>query len=228
MNEVGRGDLNSALAVLLLGGLLIVNLTGTGLAEEDQMDGFDAGKEHLSSDRDEDDLHPLGGGGLPVDLLYSGRGLATRDNESHRLRFKVEVLLPMPPGQIRDLMASNKSLEEIRDDIRSSGGEKIHRGSLIFDHSLYAAMNILTLPGPDNSTVLRADLIDIDSLSTGNVSAILGRINITIPRFEKGEEAWGGLEIDRPPHEGRYSVLLDMEPPGEESGPGKADGPRHG
>jgi len=148
--------------------------------------------------------------GLPVDLLLSGHGFAIRGNESYPLRLKVEVLLPVPPEQIRDLMASNRSLKEIREDIGENVGQELHRGSLVFEGIPYAAINILALPAPNNSTLLQADLADLGS-ERGD-SAILGRINLTIsPNFE-GAIGRGELVIDRPPYEGRYSVLLDMDP----------------
>ncbi|HRW32149.1 hypothetical protein, partial [Methanothrix sp.] len=168
--------------------------------------------------------------GLPVDLLFSGHGFAIRGNESHPIRLKVEVLLPVQPEQIRELVASNKSLKEIRDDIRENVGDEVHRGSLIFDRRLYAAINFSSLPGSNNSTLLEADLADMNSLSAGNDSAILGRINLTISSCIEGTTGRGDLEIDRPPHEGRYFVLLDMEPPKEENwrSRSQAEGPEPG
>ncbi|MDD3551914.1 MAG: hypothetical protein AB7V52_08675, partial [Methanothrix sp.] len=86
------------------------------------------------------------------------------------------------------------------------------------------------LPGSNNSTLLEADLADMNSLSAGNDSAILGRINLTISSCIEGTTGRGDLEIDRPPHEGRYFVLLDMEPPKEENwrSRSQAEGPEPG
>lgn len=219
MNEVGRKILYPALA-MLLAGLITYGIAGAAQAESDQMAGVDGGTGEMSEERigveapyPNPDL-PMG---LPVDLLFSGHGSAIRGNESHPLRLKVEVLLPVPPEQIRDLVASNRSLEEIRDDIPGNGGEKIHRGSLLFERSYYAAINILALPASNNTTLLEADLADLGSLLEGNDSAILGRINLTISSYPEGTIGRGEVVIDRPPHEGRYSVLLDMGPPKEEN-----------
>lgn len=218
MNEFGRIILYPALA-MLLAGLISFGLADAVRAEVDQMEGFDGGNGRISPERSGgEELYrnfdlPMG---LPVDLLFSGHGFAIRGNESHPLRLKVEVLLPMPPEQIRDLVASNKSLEEIRDDIREDVGDKVHRGNLVFDHNHYAAINILVHPGPDNSTRLEADLADLDTLSAGNDSLILGRINLTVSSSPEGPIGQGELVIRRPPHQGRYSVLLNMLPPREE------------
>lgn len=225
MNEVGRGFLYPALAMLLAG--LMAGLISFGLADAvqaDQIEGFEGGNDQMSPKRGEGEMlyrnadPPMG---LPVDLLFSGHGFAIRGNESFPLRLKVEVLLPVQPGQIRDLVASNKSLEEIRDDIRKSAGNEIYRGSLVFDHRLFAATNIQSHPAPNNSTHIQADLADIDSPLAGNDSANLGRINLTLSPSPEGTVGRGELEIYRPPNEGRYSVMLEMVPPKE-----KIRGPR--
>jgi hypothetical protein len=76
--------------------------------------------------------------GVPMEVLFSGHGFVMRGNESHILRLKVETIMPLEPDQIRGLLASNKSLEEIRNDIRakeSDTGEKTYRGSMILDRA---------------------------------------------------------------------------------------------
>ena len=93
--------------------------------------------------------------GVPVDVVYSGQGFALRGNESHILRLKVENILPLEPRQIRGLLASNKSLEEIRNDIQAIEGEETYRGSVILDHSIYPLIEIATT-GKDNTTSMNA------------------------------------------------------------------------
>ena len=75
--------------------------------------------------------------GVPIEVIYSGRGFALRDNQSHVLRLNIESILPLEPMQVRDLLASNKSLEEIREEIRSREGEAIIRGGLRLDKIIY-------------------------------------------------------------------------------------------
>jgi len=58
--------------------------------------------------------------GVPIEVLQSGRGFALKDNESHVLRLNVwRLSRPMDPTQIRTLLASNKSLDEIRKEIQA-------------------------------------------------------------------------------------------------------------
>lgn len=217
MNEFGKRILYPALAVLLAV-LISSGLAGADQSEVDPLDGFDGSNGQMveeESGGEEFYPNPHLPMGLPVDLLFSGHGFAIRGNESYPLRLKVEVLLPVPPEQIRDLVASNRSLKEIREDIGENAGQEVHRGSLVFERSPYVAINILALPASNNSTLLQADLADLDSESGD--WAILGRINLTVSTTVEGAIGRGALQIDRPPHEGRYSVLLNMDPSREDN-----------
>jgi len=151
--------------------------------------------------------------GVPVEVLFSGHGFAILGNESHILRLKVEAIMPLEPGQIKGLLASNKSLEEIRDDIRAKEGEKTNRGSMILDCSIYPLINIAVSASGNNSTALKADLADLGPLSTANNTAILGNISVIISPSDGGMIGKGELRIDQGPLAALYSLLLDMEPP---------------
>jgi len=151
--------------------------------------------------------------GVPVDVLYSGHGFALRDNESHLLRLKVEAIMPLDPSQIRGLLASNKSLEEIRDDIRAKEGKKTNRGSMILDRSIYPLINIALSASGNNSTALKADLADSGPLSTANDTAILGNISMIISPTDEGIVGKGELYIEQGSLAASYSLLVDMEHP---------------
>jgi hypothetical protein len=150
--------------------------------------------------------------GVPVEVLYSGHGFALRDNESHLLRLKVESIMPLEPSQIRGLLASNKSLEEIRDDIRAKEGKKTDRGSIILDRSIYPLINIAVSASGNNSTALKADLAYSGPLSTANDTAILGSISMIISPTDEGMIGKGELSIEQGSLAARYSFQVDMEP----------------
>lgn len=150
--------------------------------------------------------------GVPVEVLYNGHGFALGGNESHILRLKVEAIMPLEPGQIKGLLASNKSLEEIRDDIRAKEGEKTNRGSMILDRSIYPLINIVVSASGNNSTALKADLADLGRLSPANDTAILGSISVVISPSDGGMIGKGELRIEHGPLATTYSLLLDMEP----------------
>ena len=150
--------------------------------------------------------------GVPLEVLFSGHGQALKDNESHKLRLKIETIMPMQPRQIRDLLSSNKSLEEIRGDIRSKGedgGQKAFRGSMILDRSMYPLINIAIIPDNGNSTIT-ADLADIAQTPSDEPTA-LGSISLEVsPSGDKmiGE---GELTVQEDGKQEIYSLILNMD-----------------
>ncbi len=149
--------------------------------------------------------------GVPLEVLFSGHGFALVDNESHILRLKVESILPLESDQIRDLLASNKSLEEIRDDILAKEGEKTTRGSMILDRSIYPLINIIVSNLGNNSTTMKADLADSGPSNTTD-TAILGSISMIISPSDGGMIGKGELRIEQGLPAARYSLLIDMDP----------------
>jgi hypothetical protein len=149
--------------------------------------------------------------GVPLEVLFSGHGFALVDNESHILRLKVESIMPLEPDQIRDLLASNKSLEEIRDDILAKEGEKTNRGSMILDRSIYPLINIVVSNLGNNSTLMKADLADSSPSNTTD-TAILGSISMIISPSDGTMIGKGELRIEQGLPATRYSLLIDMDP----------------
>lgn len=148
--------------------------------------------------------------GVPLEVLYSGHGFALSGNESHILRLKVESIMLLDPDQIRGLLSSNKSLEEIRDDILAKEGEKTNRGSVVLDREIYPLVNIAVSSLGNNSTGLMADLAD--SGFSSNDTAILGRVSLTIAPSDGGMIGKGELSIYQGMPSASYSLLIDMEP----------------
>ena len=219
-------DVCKKILYMALTGLVFVGLTGICLAEPNQTNNADGSRERINPEKGYGMMPNQNAGlpmGVPVDIVYSGHGFALRANESHILRLKVEEILPLEPGQIRGLLASNKSLEEIRDDIQAKEGEVTYRGSVILDQSIYPLIEIVATPASDNTTSIKADLADLDLLSAENGNATLGNISVRVSPSDGGMIGRGELNLGLGPHAGNYSVLLDMEPPRHENGRGPAD-----
>jgi len=153
--------------------------------------------------------------GIPLEVLYSGHGFALKDNESHLLRLKVETIMPMQSDQIQDILSSNKSLEEIRDEIRAredEADEMAVRGSMIFDRGIYPLVDIAISTTSNNSTAIRAGLADRDQQPSNDTSA-WGSLSVIISPSEGGMIGNGELDIEKGQNVGKYSILLDLEPP---------------
>jgi len=208
-------DICKRILCIGLASLLFIGLSGMSLAEPNDNQKIDEPCEEMCL-RNGEMMPPQNAGfpmGVPVEVLFSGHGFAILGNESHILRLKVEAIMPLEPDQIKGLLASNKSLEEIRDDIRAKEGEKTNRGSMILDRSIYPLINIAVSASSNNSTALKADLADLGPLSTANDTAILGSISMIISPSDGGMIGKGELLIEQGSLAARYSLLLDMEPP---------------
>jgi hypothetical protein len=154
--------------------------------------------------------------GVPIELLHSGRGLAIKDNESWIFRLNIERMRPIEPMHIMLLLASNRSLEEIRDEIRVKDGGATYRGSVKLHRTIYPLVNINVATLADNATV-DADVATpaFDSFN-GSGASIAGHIKLIIALFEGGLTGKGELTMNSGTDAGRYRILLEMTPPARE------------
>jgi hypothetical protein len=207
----------------LAGLLFLFGMTGICLAEPNQTAnsneckgriGLPGGDGMMCQSRDS---LPAG---VPIELVQSGHGFAFKGNESHILRLNVEALCPLEPMQVRDMLATNKSVDEIRNDIRTKKCEAAYRGGLMLDSEIYSLINIIISPFDGNSTIMSADVADPRSMSAGNETVILGRFSLNASPSDGGIVGKGDLELGSSLKAGRYAVLLDMMPhgPREERG----------
>ncbi len=203
----------------MLAVLLMAGICGTALAQPDgEHDGIEPAGDMIPACKmgmpcemmpPQNEGFPMG---VPLEVLLSGHGQALKGNESHKLRLKIETIMPMQPRQIRDLLSSNKSLEEIRGDIRSKGedgGQKAFRGSMILDRSMYPLINIAIISNNGNSTIT-ADLADIAQTPSDEPTA-LGSISLEVsPSGDKmiGE---GELTVQEDGKQEIYSLILNMD-----------------
>jgi hypothetical protein len=81
----------------------------------------------------------------PMGLAFSAHGLALMGNESYNLMLTVENLILPDPIQVRRLLASNKSVEELRDEINEIQGKAIYRGSIKLDGMVYLWLTLIFL-----------------------------------------------------------------------------------
>jgi hypothetical protein len=197
-----------------LAGLLTIALCGISWAETDEACNASMPDREMGPQcrmmQPHNEGFPMG---VPLEALYSGHGFALKGNESHILRLKIEAIMPLQPGQIRDLLSSNKSPEEIRDDIHAKEeGERAFRGSMILDHSIYPLVNITIVSRTNNSTSIQADLID-NSQPPAESAALAGSLSVDISPTDGGVIGRGEMDIQIGQSYEAYTILLDMEPP---------------
>jgi hypothetical protein len=149
----------------------------------------------------------------PMGLSYSGRGFALKDYVSHDLMITVVNLMPPDPIQVQGLLASNKSIEEIRDEINAMQEKMIYRGFIKLDEMIYPLVDINSSTSDENSIMLNANVVEPSfDLPISNETAIVGIIKVMIAPYEGGILGNGKLILNRGPYVGSYDLSLDLQP----------------
>lgn len=152
--------------------------------------------------------------GEPVEVLHSGRGYVSIGNESHTLRLSVESLRPIEPKHMRNLLTSNKSLDEIRAALDEAEGEARYDGTIKLDEIIYSLINIKIFKSSSVSSELYADIIEpAFGATVSNAMTIVGHIKLTIAYSETDYVGRGELIVKSGPQAASYHVFLNMQPP---------------
>lgn len=157
-----------------------------------------------------------------VTCLFSGRGFALKGNETHVLRMNVELIRDIDPVYLRELMTSNKSIEDIEEGLNANEGNASLRGNLRINESSYSLLNIKLVSYKDNATIVDADVAKLylkpasGEIMRPDASAkpgIAGHIKVTVAPSEGGLVGKGELNMGSDEYRGKYTVLLHMEKP---------------
>jgi len=162
---------------------------------------------------------PGDGSDSPVGIIFHNwRGFAIKGNDSHALRVSIESIRPIEPMSVRKLLASNMSIEEVREMIRREEGAAINRGVMKLGDSIYRLMDIEMIPS-GNNTLLEADLGELKYDAPENDTAILGHLSVNLASGETADVSQGTLVVNSGKYGGKYKVLLDTQPPEHGRGP---------
>lgn len=144
--------------------------------------------------------------------IMVGHGFAIQDEEFHVLSLSVIRTKRVIPGDIRDLLRQNKTLEEIVSELRGNGRPFIYKGILKFGEGHYR-LNITEA----NKSYLDADIIELPTRPKGFGEKIsidettfenVGHITIEMKRYEGVRVGTGSLTMG----DETYKLLLTMIP----------------
>jgi hypothetical protein len=152
--------------------------------------------------------------GVTVEVILSGQGFALQKNQTHLLRINIEHLIPLEPISIRNMLAANKSLTEIREAIIAEPVEATYRGFMRLDNTIYRLEDIQIAPTQDEDNfVLDANVALPDHESADyNRSKTAGHLQAVIATSEEGIIGQGELVLYNTISAGPYSLLLDLTP----------------
>lgn len=149
--------------------------------------------------------------GAPGVSFQSWRGFALKGNESRSIRVSIESSRSVEAMNIRKLMSSNMTLEEIRAEISKEEGEVVHRGVLRIGMDVYGLDRISMAP-KGNKTVLDADVfLPKFGSAQNNTTTTIGHLNVSLSG-EDGGVSQGILLMESGKYFGDYRVLLDGLP----------------
>ncbi len=169
-----------------------------------------------------------------VGSILSGKGFALKDNETHVLRMHVELVKNIDPIYLRNLLGSNKSVEEIKEKLIAKKGNVTLRGSMSLDGNIYPLVNIKFMPSGDNATIVDADVAEHHSKAASDKMAesppmmepphndktrIAGHIKVTVISSRGGLIGNGVLIMSSDVYSGKYTVLLTIAEPEHDIAP---------
>ena len=135
--------------------------------------------------------------------------MATKGDESHPVRVKVETIWTVNPNEARRLLASNMSLEEMRSLARAGERDVALVGDIRLNNDSYRLTDI-TLESSSNGSTLEASVSNQSSMSgQEDTASIVGRASLTISAADGVNAAEGYLVIDDSKYSGTYSLILN-------------------
>jgi hypothetical protein len=149
--------------------------------------------------------------GAPAELIFHHwQGFALKGDQSYILRISIESVRPVGPMNVRKLLASNKTLDEVGKEILAEEGNVTYRGHLRLGERTYWLTNVEVKPDRNNIT-LSADLnVPLENPVASNSTEAVGRIAVNTTNNEGELKGQGTLTIAKGQPIGGYQVLLDM------------------
>jgi hypothetical protein len=149
-----------------------------------------------------------------VEIRQAGNGFAIGDSKNHILRMDIEGKISPNLADIQKLVSDNKTLAQIKSDIKAKMDAEIseasYNGSLRLGASNYNLANIKLTPSKDNSSTIEADVVGPKLNANDKPTTTAGHISVTTFRQENSTIGEGTLTMSAGQYAGKYKVLLQM------------------
>jgi hypothetical protein len=166
-------------------------------------------------------------------VMHNWRGFALNGSESHALRVSLESMRPIEPMNVRKLLATNMSIEQVRERVRQEEGDVTQQGVMKLGDQIYRLVNI-SMTQSGNYTELESDLGELrwrapeNGTKAVSSNASLGHLSVRLYPEDSAEVSKGALKVERGKYAGEYEVLLDAQemrmPPPPEGPPPEGQG----
>ncbi len=148
--------------------------------------------------------------------LNSGSGFAINDSQYHVIRIGILSIAELDPAKIDKLISDNKTLGQIKSDIKNELKNEMdaasYNGSLMLGENLYKLSNISSKTISDNNSTIDADITGPITLANmNNSTAVVGHISLEFTFHENDLVGQGKLIMDSGNYSGKYDALLLMD-----------------
>lgn len=145
-----------------------------------------------------------------VEIIKEGSGFALNGKEFHVVSLIIKSKINIQPSKVRDLLRSrdinNKTLNEIKNEIRAMAGKPTYNGSLRFGDNGYRLINIDMTSVAGNNLTLNADLLP--QVNGTTQKSVAGHVTVTTVRHEGSVVGSGELTLNGV----NYQILINMMP----------------
>jgi hypothetical protein len=160
-----------------------------------------------------------------IEIGKAGSGFAMSGNQNHVLKMNLESKIKPDLAGIKKLISDNKTLGQIKSDIKAKINAEIsaasYNGSLHLGQSNYNLVNIKLTTLNDNSSTIEADVAGPKLNFKDKPTTSVGHITITTSRQENSTIGEGTLNMNGGQYSGQYKVLLEMRHTGNGMGMGE-------
>lgn len=158
---------------------------------------------------------------MTMKVLKSGTGFATATSgdQYHELKVSIVSTAKFDASKIRDLVSDNKTIAEIKSQIKAEMFAQMdaasHNGTLMLGKGHYKLTNIKTTTTDANTTAIEADVAGPITFANWNktkteMPPVVGHITITTGINDGKLAATGTLTMNSGDDSGSYKVLLAM------------------
>lgn len=192
--------------------LLLFGLVGCGVAVPQPSHKEEAGNNEakgLPLGRVWNDLSLENDLKTPIGVVHRGFGFALADDDFHVLRINIVRVRHLQPIDIKGLLEANKSIEEIRAEIRERKWITSYQGDMRLGNKSYKLVNISVTE--DGDYKFYANITG--PVEEPKLSKNIGSISVTIKEYEGVRTGEGKLTMNDGNYAGEYRVLLNVYPP---------------
>jgi hypothetical protein len=148
-------------------------------------------------------------------VQHSGSGFAINGSQYHDLQVGILGIAEFDPAKIGDLISDNKTLGQIKSDIKNQvineTNAASYNGGLLLGESIYKLSNITSKTVNDDNYSIGADIIGPITPADMDNDTTVGHISFETAFHENSLVGQGNLTMNSGNYTGNYEALILMD-----------------